>query len=289
MLDILRKFRRTKTDNAMMDASLDECNIRIPPLFVVGTGRCGTHFASALLESDPTLVSMHTDSINLAPMDSFVRYCLWYGIEVDLEPMRRARHRSIVAANQTDKSYFEANAYLSSVVSPLHEWFSARFLLLLRNPEAVVNSHFIKGWYQQMPARHNVNHPPAWVPGWPANHFFGRIVPVGEEYRRWEALTRVGRIAWWVNVLNVTTFYDLQELPDDHWRICHVEDINYDVYCKLNAEASGKKPMGRKQFEKLRARRPGKGNGMRLSSDWSARERAEFDSETAPMRELFGY
>lgn len=273
----------------LVDSPSEEAYRNFVPVFAVGTGRSGTHFMNKVMESDETFMSMHTDGLADTAMDSFIRYAQWYGLDLDLEPVRHFRHRLIATAADKGRIYFESNAYLSSVASHLHDWFGARVILLIRRPQDVVNSHFIKGWYEEWPHRADPFRPPSYPGGMPANHFFGRILPMGDDYRRWEGLTRIGRISWWWNTLNLHVYRAFEAIPETHRRVVRVESFDYEGYRDLHAFAGGRSLMSEEQFEDIRARRPGKGRGRRTVDSWTDQEWQEFMQETAEAREVFGY
>ncbi len=144
------------------------------PLFVVGTGRCGTHFLEAIMREDPSILALHTDRVN-AEADSFLRYGLWYKLPIDLEPARDFRRRLILSAQEEGRSYFEANAYMAVAAAELHQWYGANLIQLVRRPQDVVNSHLVKGWYEENYPRGDAallpGFPPemiAWIEGFPA-------------------------------------------------------------------------------------------------------------------------
>jgi len=271
------------------DMTLAHAEIKTPPIFVVGTGRCGTHFLTAIMEGDDTFQSFHTDTLNVPAADSFARYALWYDLPIDLEPVRRYRHALIVEACNNGKVYFESNAYMSLLSSKLCDWFDARILLLTRKPEAVVNSHVRKGWYAHIPERRNNNLAPGLSPGWSPNHAFGRVMPRGEEYEKWLQLTQVGRVSWWVNALNMRVLEILETLHADAKRVVKVNELDYDKYLDLIEFANGKSPLDKASFDAIRSDRPGKGPAKRSVADWSKKEYEEFEVQTRPYRELMGY
>jgi hypothetical protein len=259
------------------------------PIFAVGTGRSGTHFFYTLMSKDPNFLSSHLDSLNVSIADSFIQYSSWYSLNTDLEPFLEYRRRLIAKASQLNKIYFESNPYLSLIASTLNAKFNAKILLLIRNPIDAINSHFVKGWYDFIPVRSNPRLVPVIPPDMPVNHFLGRIMPLGNDYEAWEKLTRVGKIAWWWNTLNLNIYAQLKDLPSNSWRIVKLDNFGYRQYQSLHSFFEGKKLLKPKTFEKLCERRPGKGKSHRSFTDWSAREKQEYLHQTAEARKVFDY
>lgn len=258
------------------------------PVFVVGTGRCGTHFLEAIMREDPDVNAMHTDRLNAAA-DSFLRYCLWYGLAVDLAPARDFRRRLVLSAQKQNRTYFESNAYLSLAAGHLHSWYGANIILLVRRPQDVVNSHLVKGWYAEEPLRGDVAMAPGFSPEMETNHFFGRILPTGVEYNGWQKLSRVGKVSWWVNALNMRVLEILDGLPSEVYRVLKVEELGYEKYLDLQQMVNGRTPMTQKRFNEIRSARPGKGKSTRTVSDWTDTEWQHFLVETKPLHDRLGY
>lgn len=260
------------------------------PVFVVGCGRSGTHFISDLMKNNPRIASFHLDDVGSVVADSFVEYCLWNDLPVDMEGFLLSRKNLIDSAGDEGRIYFEANPYLALSVIPLFERFQAKFIFIARKPEDTVNSHFIKGWYQDIPIisdadlavgfQYDLKKP---------NHFFGRIVPRGKEYLRWIELTQIGRIAWMWNMINAKIVEQLDLLPDKLFLKVKLEELNYDQYLKINDFVGDFPPISEKEFARLRVRRPGKGPSHRTVSSWTQQETREFLEETKKARSLLGY
>ena len=275
---------------SVMNRGVDPEGIEISrkPLFIVGTGRCGTHFFSKVMEKDPSIYSIHTDDVDPFA-DSFLRYARWYGIDIDLEPTRVHRLRLLAYANSQGKTYLEANAYLSSMIDKLYEWYEARIVLLVRSPLAVANSHYIKDWYSDIGEHANTSMIPGYQPGFRPNYVFGRIMPRGEEFNRWEKLTRIGKIGWWINVLNLDVLKRAEQLPKEVFRVQKIEEFDYEAYSQVHSMLGGTQPMSYKEFEKLRKNPPGKGKGKRKINSWSSQEYKEFVEETREIHSALGY
>ncbi|MBU0596051.1 hypothetical protein KJ567_05155 [Candidatus Bipolaricaulota bacterium] len=258
---------------------------KLRPAFAVGNGRSGTHFFQEIMAEDPSIVSCH---IETPEADSFNEYCTWHRLPVDSAAFLETRQRRIDEAGASGRMYFESNPYLSLSVSRLNERFDASFIHTIRRPEDVVNSHFVKGWYADPMTRDDARLAPGFQVGWQTNHFFGRMLPCGEEFERWSRLTRIGKLAWMWNTVNLRVAEQASSIPPERYRCVLLDDVDHAVYLELHAFIGGKQPMSAKQFDRIRDARPGKAKRHRKPTDWSPEETREFLNETAPAREKLG-
>ena len=254
--------------------------------FAVGTGRCGTHFVAEMLSAEPGVASWHERD----PLcDTFQRYCKWYGLPVDDEGFLRHKEAGIRADLAASRLSFEASAYLSLSVRDLYARFGARTVLMVRRPDEVINSYLGKGWYEEP----FVVGDPAKALGFQAgklpHHFFSRIAPRGEELLRWNGLTRVGKLAWFWNALNLAALAELETIPESHRRVQKLEETDYAGYRDLTRFLGVETALDEARFRRIADPRPGKRPRVRSVADWSQREREEFESLVAPAAERLGY
>ena len=166
--------------------------------FAIGTGRCGTKFIAQIVDRESNVSSVHErNPLN----ETFHRYCKWYGLTVDNEGFLQEKEREIQQDFQENFYSFEASAHLSLSIQELYDRFEAKFLLLVRSPEKVVNSYLRKGWYEKPAVRVNPNLAPGYQECEAFHHFLGRIVPSGEKFEQWNQMSRVGKLAWFWNAL----------------------------------------------------------------------------------------
>jgi hypothetical protein len=258
--------------------------------FAVGCGRSGTHFLTRIFKEDPAIASHHLDTIGESTGDSFLEYCEWNRLPVDHEGFFLNRKELIDRSAAAGRLYFEANPYLSLSIVHLRERFNAQIIALVRNPHDVVNSHYVKGWYEYNFVRGSSEKAPGYqYQAKRANHFFGRIVPNGNEFDRWLRLSRIGKIAWMWNAVNKKIIGQLSAVPEEHRRLIKVEHIDFDMYLQLHSFIGGKAAMTKSEFSKIKNNRPGKGPEKRHMSDWSSREKREFIKETEEMCSILSY
>jgi hypothetical protein len=258
-----------------------------PPTFAVGTGRSGTHFIARLFEREPAVAAHH----ERAPLaDSFHRYCVWNRLPVDHAGFVAHKAAGIAADRALGKLSFEASPYLALSIPVLRAAFGARFVLLVRRPEGVVNSYLEKGWYAREPARDD----PRLALGYQADpalphHPFSRLAAAGADGACWSGLSRVGKLAYFWRRLNEATLRDLAALPEDAARVQALERYDWEAHGELARFAGFAPTLSREGFERLAAERPGTRGRAPSVHDWSEAEAAEFEAEVAPLAQRLGY
>lgn len=271
--------------------------------FVVGTGRCGTQFLSKVLELETSVASVHErNPFN----ETFHRYCKWYEFPVDHEGFLRAKEKEIQADLKHYRFSIESSAHLSLSIQELYERFNAKFILLVRRPDQVVNSYRYKGWYSNPIARMDSHLPPSYQESREPHHFLGRIFPSGETFDHWQALTQVGKLAWYWSALNNRVIEQFSAIPQEHWRIQKLEDLSYSSYLEIAQFIGFPSNISETEYRQITERRPNAKNSKpvqrqtdtssgKVSSSlftvdtWNYAEIAEFESEVAAVAERLSY
>ncbi len=258
-----------------------------PPAFALGTGRCGTHFAFRLLAQEAAVAAHHErDPL----VDSFHRYCRWNRLAVDDAAFLATKRAGIDADRANGRISFEASAFLSLSAPVLHAAFDARFLLLVRRPDGVVNSYLEKGWYAQPLARRDARLPAGYgAPAQRPHHPFSRLAAFGDEGERWARLTRVGKLAYYWRQLNEAVLRDFSQLPVEAARMQPLERFDWNAYGELAHFFAFRPTLSRATFARIAAEKPGTRGKAPSVQDWSATEAAEFEAEAAPLAERLGY
>jgi len=254
--------------------------------FAIGTGRCGTHFIAKIFEHEPAVAATH----ERYPMaETLERYRTWYELPIDGEGFVERMRRGIDEDLASHRVSFEASAYLSLSVRTLHERFGARFILMVRRPDRVVNSLWGKGWYEQPFIQGDPDLALGYQDGLRPHHTFSRIAPRGAEFERWRQMTRIGRLAWFWAALNRAVLAQFDGLPGTAWRVVRLEDIDYDTYRDLARFIGIEPTLERAAYDAMVRSKPGKRQRSHRVGDWTARDRAEFEAQVGPLAEQLGY
>lgn len=254
--------------------------------FAIGTGRCGTKFLSEVLKAEKEVSAHHEIHPN---SDTFYRFMKWYDLPVDKAGFL-ARKQAVITEELKKKNFFfESSAYLSLSVHELHREFNSKFVLLIRNPKSVVKSYIKKGWYQEEVELEDPNKIPSFQNVTQAHHFLGRTLPRGEEYLRWSKLTRVGKISWYWTFLNGEVLKQFQNLPEASYRICQIEEFNYNVYQDLCEFIGFNSHLSKSKFEAIRKDKPNSFAYRKNEGVWNDLEEKEFNQEVADLAKKMGY
>ncbi|NER94574.1 MAG: hypothetical protein F6J86_12160 [Symploca sp. SIO1B1] len=254
--------------------------------FAIGTGRCGTHFIAKVIDLEPNIACVHErNPLN----ETFHRYCKWYGLPIDHEGFLQTKAFEIEQDLKNHSFSFESSAYLSLSIQELYTRFDAKFIFLVRSPEKVVNSYLRKGWYKQPIFRVDLSLPPSYQNGLEFRHFLGRIIPSSTKFQLWCRMSRVGKLAWYWNMLNAKVLEQFQTLPATHWRLEKLEELSYWRYQEVAQFLGFQTQVPQEKYEILAQRRPGAQTNVPTIESWTESEIAEFETEVAPMAKKLGY
>jgi len=263
----------------------------IPPNrvgFAIGTGRCGTVFLYEALAKEPGVASSHERN---PENEAFQRYCKWHGLPVDDEGFLATKEAEIRADLAGCAYSFEASPYLALSARELYERFGAKFAFLIRRPDQVVTSFVHKGFYSKPYSVGNVELATGYQDQAPERFFtfFARISPSGSFFNAWNAMTPVGKVAWFWRAYNERTLEVLSQLPAESYRTVRIEDLDHANYLDLCRFLGVDSKLGGEEFEALRASRPHAFWRKRTIDQWSEREVAEFESQVTELAQRFGY
>ena len=254
--------------------------------FAIGTGRCGTLFLHQLLAMEPAVASSHErDRDN----ETFHRYCKWHGLPVDDEGFLAAKEKEIRGDLSNRAFSFEASPYLSLSVKELHERFGAKFVLLVRCPDGVVTSFVHKGFYRRPYAVRDASLATGYQSPEPFYAFLARLAPRGEAFQAWNAMTPVGKVAWFWKAVNERTIELFAQLPKEAWRLVRIEDLDYPKYLELGDFLGLHSQVSQADFDALRASKPHSFERKRDVDEWSEQEVAEFESQVGHLAAHLGY
>ena len=256
--------------------------------FTIGTGRCGTLFLYQLMEMEASVASSHERNPD---NEAFHRYSKWNNLPIDNEGFLSVKEREILNDLENHTFSFEASPYLSLSVHELHERFGSKFLFLVRRPDRVVSSFVHKGFYR---VPYNVRDPDL-AAGYqqqgrnPVHTFFARISPRGDDFRTWNELTPGGTVAWFWKAFTQRTLDLLQGLPEDCYRLVHIEDLDYNQYIEVCNFLGISSTVSDSDFHSLRTSRPHAFWNKRNLDQWSPQEIDEFEAQVGELAENLGY
>jgi len=208
----------------------------IPLVFVVGTGRCGTHTLWKLFESVPNTLSMHEGNgtvrhgpaalvgkrFALGSMPELNGYLYHYGGEAAfartfapdaamtslMDGCFAGRGSAIAWCAQHGIAYCDANPFAFNFINYLHGKFPhAKFIHLVRDGYACVRS-----W-----SRRDASTYPDDVPHTPGaiSWLLAKPLPFPSDpaHREWQHFDRAQRISWFWNAVNANIALRLERIP----------------------------------------------------------------------------
>jgi hypothetical protein len=226
-----------------------------------------------------------TGSIERHPeYESFYRYVKWNQLPIDIKGIINITKDSIVQDWQKHDLSMVASPYYSHDLLNLSEVLKpASIIWAMRDAKAAVSSFYNKGWYLEENARENIN----LVNGMQAhsriNHSFGRLIPFGDEYKEWEKLTRIGKISWFYNKVNMEIYSYVNKLPDDKIFIFKLEeaDQNYKYYQQLAEKYELKPILTKKKFLALKIM------SKNIQKKMNEKEENEFEYYTSDFQKIY--
>jgi hypothetical protein len=255
--------------------------------FALGTGRCGTKFISEVVALEPQVASCHErNNLN----ETFHRYCQWYQLPVDHSGFLAEKEREIQGDLRDHSFSFEASAFLSLSVLPLHERFGSKFLLMIRSPEKVANSYLEKGWYDQEIFYEDTNQAVGYQGFKRFHHFLGRTVPKGDFYHeKWKNFGRVGKLAWYWATINSEVIRQFDQIPPTHRRTEKLEGFDFQTYRNTCEFLGFSSEISETKFRAVADRKPNAFRKKPSVLEWSEQDKLDFESQVGDLAERFGY
>lgn len=182
--------------------------------------------------------------------------------------------------------------FFSHGISELNEALKPeKFIFGINDPKFTVQSIYNKGFFEHHYVRNRLDlalgFQPAFEQKWYWLYLFGRLVPNGDFYREWEKLTRIGKIAWWGNMVNKDIWEQMQHLPKEKVFVFILKqaDQNYEYYKNIAKDFGLAPLLSEKEFLAI------KGKTVRtihnVERPWSEQEQAEFVAYSRGWHDLY--
>jgi hypothetical protein len=272
-------------DTAAEYAAVDRTKKKL--ILAFQAGRCGMKWLCRIF-------SAHANARGAGErhrlVESFYRYVVWNRLPIDTSGFLELCRREVlldwekVDISLLDSPYFSHDvANLDRVLRP------DRMIWGINDPEFTVTSFYNKNWYAEDYSRADRDRASGYLPSvhgeW--SHMFGRIVPRGALFDEWIGLTRVGKIAWFVNEVNRDIAAQIAAVPPGKVWIFRLEeaDQNYAYYLKLAREFGLAPVLPEPAFLALKGLATKTGENTKRT--WSPRERAEFEKYASEYIRLY--
>ncbi|MEO1052790.1 MAG: hypothetical protein AAFX87_19300 [Bacteroidota bacterium] len=255
------------------------------PIFVSGTGRSGTHFFAKLFEPCPEVSSYHLDDVGDSIGDSFEIFRQWHRLPISNDGFLNSRGY-LIQESQIDKRRFvESNPLIALSMLDLRNRFGGKFIVTVRNPRNVVESHFNKGWYKKIPSSNELDFGYQYFHDRP-NHYFSRLLPkVSPDREDWLTMSRLGKIAWMWRITYQRIFDQLAKFPKEEYKVVYLDSFDYSAHVELFSYLEIGTMLSEDQFDDLLEKRPGKSSYSAIP--WDENSRKAFNTEISKTIPLF--
>ncbi|HEX5313558.1 MAG TPA: sulfotransferase, partial [Gammaproteobacteria bacterium] len=220
-----------------------------PMVFVVGTGRCGTHTLWKLFESVPNTLSTHEGTgivksgppahagkrVGLGCMPELNSFLYHYASEAEFERTFApdaamtalmdgcfaGRASAVAWCAAHGIAYCDANPFAFNFINYLHARYPhAKFIHLVRDGYACVRSWFRRDASTYPDDVPSVSSAIEWL--------LAKPVPFPSEtaYAKWASFDRVQKIAWFWSTVNANIARRLERVPAQNWMVVRVEDVD---------------------------------------------------------------
>lgn len=223
-------------------------------------------------------------------VEAFWRYVKYNELPIDTDGIIRLLKQRVADDWQENDLTLVFSPYFShGLVELYHALDPEKIIFGMAAPEFVVQSIYNKGFFLEDYSSHDADlvlgYQPEFTTRW--SHYFGRIVPRGEFFQTWLGLTRVGKIAWWVNRVNMDIYRQLEMIPEDRIVVFDLPraDQNYDYYVGLAGRLKLSPLMGKNQFLSLKKITVRKTDNVK--HEWSGKEKSEFELYISEWRRVY--
>lgn len=241
----------------------------------VSLGRSGMRWCSHIF-------SMHKNAIGLCErhsiIESFYRYIKWNKLEIDVQGIINIIKDSVVQDWKKYDISFVNSPYLSHDLLYLYKVLKPEYIVwFVNDPKFTVISFYNKGWYEEEIVRSNDSLVYGVQPKLFWNQIFGRIVPRDKEYQKWKYLTKIGKISWLYNAVNLEIYNNISQIPKEKVFIFKLEDAdqNYEHYLGYARKFGLKEILSKKKFLSIKKLSVKKSDN--IQQEWSEKENFEFE------------
>lgn len=179
--------------------------------------------------------------------ESFYRYIRYNNLPIDVSGIIDITKREALRDwSHVDISLLSSPYFSHDFLNFTRQMRPDRVIWALNDPVFTVTSFYNKGWYAKpyiyRELQKSIGFQTELENEW--SHFFGRLIPRGELFEEWAALTRVGKIAWFLNETTKEIYSAISQLPQEKVWMFHLKDAdqNYDYYLSL-AKSFGLSPV----------------------------------------------
>ena len=192
-------------------------------IFVIGTGRSGSHAIVHFLNQSNEITAFHEPNWRLLALSIEKETALKSSNEVVEELKLIYKNHSIIKPGQM---YVESDQKLSNLIKELSLVIpKSRFIWMIRKPEKFIRSAVARGWFTE-PSYMAVDGASVFDPGY--RTYCLRIsadVINDRTYGEWSELDQIDRCAWYWNYWNDLISTQLNEISPERWIIIDIDSL----------------------------------------------------------------
>jgi hypothetical protein len=239
-------------------------------------GRSGQDWTAKIFNSHPNWIGT---SERFPDFESFYRFISYYNLQIDRERIIKLFNLALKRDLSNYQNAFIGSPYFAFGAEELINRLNPNYIFYnIRNPIYAVESFYRKGWYLYND-RLEQNHIPIINISNNLTRAFSRIIPIGEYYKEWIELTRIGKITWFWATINKAIYKNFKKLDNIDKYYIRLEDVsqNYDFYKKLSEQFNFENPLNKKEFFNVINKSSSKGPEKKYRyKNWSNLEKKEF-------------
>lgn len=262
----------------------------------ITAGRSGMAWLASIFDAHQNALGW---SERYPDAEAFYRYIKGNNLPIDTQGIIELIRGGIREDWQEAEISFLSSPYFSpGFLDIFYQLKADRVIWGINDPRLTATSFYNKGWYAHKDIRGDRDLVSGFqVAGQKWHHFFGRLIPVGKFYDEWRFLTRIGKIAWFLNTLNLEIYAHIKKLPREKVWIFKLEEAaqNYDYYLQLAQEFGLEPLLSEKKFLAFKTKKVVKGKrSYRVWSEWenvpkvwTRKEEREFQKYAADYIKIY--
>jgi hypothetical protein len=254
-------------------------------IFCFNPGRSGTRWFSNIFNAHENWIGTCE---RFGQYESFVRYCTWYNLNVDLEGTFKLLEQGIYRDFDKHQNSMIVSPFFNFIIPKMIRRYRPDYVFFVyRNPIDTVCSFHERGFYREkvFSLDDTLNRATITIVNTPdirsLSHTFSRILPHKKpSFQEWNKLTRIGKCTWfWVTQMKAMqeAYFKIKK-ESVKKRVYTLEEMNqnYSFYERLVKEFNLKPKLSKKDFLSLKKITHPEKENIHSYSNWSNKERKEF-------------
>ncbi|MEX0920632.1 MAG: hypothetical protein WDZ69_03585 [Candidatus Pacearchaeota archaeon] len=252
-------------------------------IFCFNPGRSGTRWLSNIFNAHENWIGTCE---RFGQYESFVRYCAWHDLNVDLESAFKLFEQAIYYDFEKHQNSMIVSPFFNFIIPKMVQRYNPDHIFFVyRNPVDTVCSFHERGFYKDKVFTSNDSLKKATISISATGEIrslsptFSRILPQKQlSLKEWNKLTRIGKCTWfWVTQMKAMqdAYFNVKGVKK---RVYSLEEMdqNYPFYEKLVKEHNLIPKLGKKDFLSLKKIVHPEKENIHPYDHWTDKEKEEF-------------